>query len=182
MTVQNLLGLLSAAGLRISEALNLDCADVDFEKNLLVVKEAKFGKSRYVPLHPTSVEALKEYARFRDKSVKAKSASKAFFLIDNGRPLNYRQALYAFQTIRRRIAWRRERPPRIHDLRHTFACNRLLAWYEEGVDVNNAIMMVSVYLGDKKVSDTYWYITGIPSLMAVAADRFERYSAEVRNG
>lgn len=175
-TIQNLFGLLSATGLRISEALHLSRGDVEFESKLLVVKETKFNKSRYVPLHPTTVEALKDYARFRDKSVPITFGADAFFILDKGYPLNYRQALYSFQTIRRQMAWRKKRLPRIHDLRHTFACNRLLSWYEEGIDVNNAIVMLSVYLGHAKVTDTYWYLTGIPSLMSVAADRFERYS------
>jgi len=175
-TIQNLLGLLSATGLRISEALHLSRADIDFESNLLVVKETKFNKSRHVPLHPTTVDALKDYARFRDKSVPVTFGTDAFFILDKGYPLTYRHALYSFQTIRRQMAWRKKRLPRIHDLRHTFACNRLLSWYEEGIDVNNAILMLSVYLGHAKVTDTYWYLTGIPSLMSIAADRFERYS------
>ncbi|MBW1778791.1 MAG: tyrosine-type recombinase/integrase [Deltaproteobacteria bacterium] len=175
-TIQNLLGLLAATGLRISEALHLVREDVRFESHLLVVKETKFSKSRYVPLHPTTVQALKDYILYRDKSLPATFPSDAFFLLDNGCPLSYRQALYAFQIIRGQIVWRRKHPPRIHDLRHTFACNRLLSWYEEGVDVNNAILMLSIYLGHGKVTDTYWYLTGIPSLMAIAAERFERFS------
>jgi integrase/recombinase XerD len=102
--------------------------------------------------------------------------SSAFFMLDNGYPINYRQTLYSFQTIRAQMPWRRKRPPRIYDPRHTFACNRLLSWYEEGIDVNNAILMLSVYLGRVKLSDTYWYLTGIPSLMSVAANRFENYA------
>jgi integrase len=175
-TMQNLFGLLSATGLRISEALHLSRADIDFGSNLLVVKETKFNKSRYVPLHPTVIDALKDYARFRDKLIPLILGFDAFFKRDDGYPLNYRQALYSFQTIRRQMSWRSKRIPRIHDLRHTFACNRLLSWYEEGIDVNNVILMLSVYLGHAKVTDTYWYLTGIPSLMSIAAERFEHYS------
>jgi integrase len=97
-------------------------------------------------------------------------------MFDNGRPLNYRQVLYAFQCIRRQLGWQKERRPRIHDLRHTFACNRLLSWYEQGVDVNNEILTLSVYLGHSKVTDTYWYLTGIQQIMAIAAKRFELFS------
>jgi integrase len=175
-TIHNLIGLLSATGLRIAEALHLSRADIDFENNLIVVKQTKFNKSRYVPLHSTTVDALKEYARYRDKLVSITFGSDAFFMLDNGYPINYRQILYSFQTIRAQMPWRRKRPPRIYDLRHTFACNRLLSWYEEGIDVNNAILMLSVYLGHVKLSDTYWYLTGIPSLMSVAANRFENYA------
>jgi integrase len=178
-TMQYLIGLLSATGLRISEAIHLSREDVEFKSKLLVVRETKFNKSRYVPLHPTTVESLKDYARLRDRLVPAMSDSNAFFLFDNGRPLNYRQASYAFQSIRRQLAWQRKRPPRLHDLRHTFACNRLLSWYEQDIDVNNAILMLSVYLGHSKVTDTYWYLTGIPPLMAIAAQRSERLAGGV---
>lgn len=184
-TMRYLIGLVFATGLRISEALHLTCADVDFEEGRLVVRETKFRKSRYVPLHPTTVEALKDYARFRDRRVPFRSAQAAFFLSDDGRPLRYRQALYAFQCIRRRVGWAQgKRPPRLHDLRHTFACNRLLAWYKQGVDVNRAIFFLSVYLGHGKVTDTYWYLTGTPPLMAIAAKRFECLASkkEVKHG
>ena len=180
-TIRCLIGLLSATGMRISEALHLTRSDIDFKRNLLVVRETKFNKSRYLPLHQTTIKALRQYGRLRDRLVRLIFDSKAFFLLDNGTPLNYRQALYAFQLLRRQLGWetQKKRQPRLHDFRHTFACNRLLSWYEQGVDVNNAIMMLSVYLGHSKVSDTYWYLTGIPSLMAIAAERFECFSSMV---
>jgi integrase len=181
-TMQCLFGLLSSTGLRISEALHLKCGDVDLEQGVLIVREAKFSKGRYVPLHPTTVKALFHYARFRDLRISFSSDAAPFFPCDNGRPLKYRQALHAFQSLRRHLGWGTlaSRPPRIHDLRHTFACHRLLAWYEEGVDVNKEIVLLSVYLGHSKVTDTYWYVTGIPSLMAIAAKRFERLASEGR--
>jgi len=174
-TMRCLLGLLYATGMRISEALHLKCGDVDFEQGIIIVKETKFRKCRYVPLHPTTVQALDDYARFRDRQMPTTSAAAPFFLSDNGKPFNYRQGLHAFQSLRRQIDWESpgRRPPRVHDLRHTFACHRLLAWYEEGVDVNKAILLLSVYLGHSKATDTYWYLTGIPSLMDLAAKRFE---------
>lgn len=186
-TMKCLLGLLAATGLRISEALHLTHSDVDSDHRMLVIRETKFRKSRYVPLHSTTAEALDHYARFRDRKVLFRPMSEAFFLADNGCPFHYRQALYAFQSIRRRLGWEVQggRPPRLHDLRHTFACRRLLAWYEQGVDVNKAILVLSVYLGHGKVTDTYWYITGIPSLMSVAAKRFESITfkgQEVKHG
>ncbi len=68
--------------------------------------------------------------------------------------------------------------PRLYDLRHTFACRRLLKWYQEGVDVQRMIVRLPTYLGHGKPSDTYWYLTGIPDLMAIAAERFERFASE----
>lgn len=171
-TIKCLIGLLSSTGLRIAEALNLSNEDVDFQNALVVVRETKFGKSRYVPLHPTTVVALNDYTRLRKRLMSDAIDNNAFFMLENG-PLNYRQALYSFQSIRNQLSWRVNCRSRFHDFRHTFACNRLLAWYAQGIDVNNAIMMLSTYLGHTKVTDTYWYLTGVPALMSAAAERFE---------
>jgi integrase len=178
VTMRYMIGLLSATGLRISEALRLNRSDVDLDNKLLLIRETKFYKSRYVPLHQTTADALVQYGHIRDRFTPVEAGANAFFLFDNGRSPNYRQALYAFQSIRRQLGWDKnnERLPRLHDLRHTFACNRLLLWYKQGIDVNNAILMLSVYLGHSKISDTYWYLTAIPSLMAIAAERFERFT------
>jgi integrase len=174
-TMRCLLGLLASTGLRISEALHLSRMDVDLVRGVLTVRETKFRKSRHVPLHPSTTNALAEYARFRDRRLPLARAT-AFFLTDGGQPLAYRHARYAFQRLRRRLGWenRAGRPPRLYDLRHTFACRRLLAWYEEGVDVNWALPLLSTYLGHGRVTDTYWYLTAIPALMAIAGERFER--------
>jgi len=66
--------------------------------------------------------------------------------------------------------------PRLYDLRHTFVCQRVLTWYKKDEDINTKVTQLSCYLGHKKVSDTYWYITAIPALMSIAADKFAKYS------
>lgn len=181
-TMRCLLGLLAATGLRVSEALHLHRTEVDLDQGLLTLNKTKFRKSRYVPLHPTTREALAEYASVRDRYVPL-SRDNTFFLFDNGRKVNYAQAHYAFVQIRAQLGW--DDPPdghrpRLYDLRHTFACRRLLSWYAEGVDVHWAIPHLATYLGHCKVSDTYWYLTGIPALLAVAADRFEQLSSPAK--
>ena len=65
---------------------------------------------------------------------------------------------------------------RLHDLRHTFVVRATLRFYQQGIDVDRAVLALSTYIGHAKVSDTYWYFTGIPELMAIAAERFERYA------
>jgi len=178
VTMRCLLTLLVATGLRISEALRLHREDVDLTQGLLQVRLTKFRKSRYVPLHPTACDALCDYARFRDQRLPVVQNT-AFFLLDNGHALQYRQALHAFHRIRGQLGWDVDasgRRPRLYDLRHTFACKRLLAWYEEDVDVDRMMPLLSTYLGHAKVSDTYWYLTGIPALMAIVAARFESQS------
>ncbi len=178
VTMRCLLALLAATGLRISEALRLSRNDVDLTQGLLQVRMTKFRKSRYVPLHPTTCDALCDYARFRDQRLPVVQNT-AFFLLDNGHALQYRQALHAFHRIRVQLGWDVDasgRRPRLYDLRHTFVCKRLLAWYEEDVDVDRMMPLLSTYLGHAKVSDTYWYLTGIPALMAIVAARFESQS------
>lgn len=131
VTMHCLLGLLASTGLRISEALRLKRNDVDLDQGVLQIRKSKFRKSRYVPLHQKVCEELSGYAAFRDQQLPVVQ-NPAFFLLDNGRSLQYRQALYAFQCIRAQLGWdicSSGRTPRLYDLRHTFVCRRLLLWY-----------------------------------------------------
>lgn len=172
-------GLLAATGMRVSEVLGLQRADINWSERFITVRESKYRKSRYVPVHPTTIRQLKNYAKFRDRQLSV-IISESFFLHENGKALNYRQVLYAYQCIRSKMGWelQSDRKPRIHDLRHTFTCRRLLIWYEEGVDVNWALPFLSVYLGHAKVTDTYWYLTGIPALLGIAGGKFENFKEE----
>lgn len=169
-----LLCLLVCTGMRIAEALKLTRDDVDLRQGVLTVRETKFHKSRLVPLHLSTTEALREYVRFRD-GCHPVPQSKAFFLTDNGTSLTYRAVEATFQRLRRRLGWS-SKAPRIYDLRHSFICRRLLAWYKEGADVNHGIYALSTYVGHVKVTHTYWYVTGIPELLDVVAQRFERFA------
>jgi integrase/recombinase XerD len=175
VTMRTLIGLLAATGLRVGEAIRLTDADLDQAQGLLQVRQSKFRKSRLVPIAPSTGEALAEYIAVRDQQLDRREAD-ALLVFDNGKPLTQAQADYAFKVLRRQLGWRRDangRWPRLYDLRHTFACQRLLAWYAEGVDVNAKLPHLATYLGHAKVSDTYWYLTGIPALMAIATERFE---------
>jgi integrase len=175
VTMRTLIGLLAATGLRVGEALRLTDTDLDQHQGLLQVRQSKFRKSRLVPIAPSTNEALAEYMAVRDQQLGAKAAH-ALLVFDNAKPLTQAQADYAFKVLRRQLGWGRDangRWPRLYDLRHTFACRRLLAWYAEGVDVNAKLPHLATYLGHAKVSDTYWYLTGIPALMAIATERFE---------
>lgn len=176
ITCATIFGLLSATGLRISEATALRRQDVDLKVGLLHIQQAKFGKSRLVPLHPSTTRALQRYARRRDQDPSS-AATDAFFIFEHGRAARTRSLQYAFKLVRRQLRWRARgghRNPRIHDLRHTFVCRRVQRWYEEGVDINRHILALSTYLGHAKVTDTYWYITATPELMAIAARRLEQ--------
>jgi len=176
-TYVTLLGLLSSTGLRISEALRLSRKDVDLNAGIITVVETKFHKSRFVPLHPTTTRALRNYARDRDRYHRRPS-SMAFFLSEKGTSLKYLKLLMTFSSLRRGLGWMQPRGqrPRIHDLRHSFAVRRLISWHRRGGDLHHHIAALSTYLGHVRVTDTYWYFTAVPDLLAITGRRYESYS------
>lgn len=176
-TYATLFGLLACTGLRVSEALNLSRNDVDLANGLILIAETKFRKSRLVPLEPSASRALGEYAEFRDQQYPIAKSNK-FFLSEKGSSLSYDAVDYNFVKLRKKLGWctKGKCAPRIQDMRHTFACRRLLLWYEQGEEINNVIYHLSTYLGHVKVSNTYWYLTGVPELFAVAVKKFEKFA------
>lgn len=173
-TYVTLMGLLACTGLRISEALRLKRSDVDLDQRILKIRETKFGKSRLVPLHPTAVVALRKYTAARGRLVEGQQCDR-FFVSGRGQPLPYSTVRTAFRKLCERLHFdgAGRRRPRLHDFRHAFACRRIERWYDAGIDVDQAVPALSVYLGHAKVSDTYWYLTATPELLARAASRFE---------
>jgi integrase len=173
---RTIFGLIAATGLRISEATGLTRSDVDLEQRLLHIRCTKFGKSRWVPIHPTTAAAMRRYVRKRDRDFSTGNTN-AFFVFDYGRPASTRSVEYAFKILRTALKWRARGghpAPRLHDLRHSFVCHRLQDWYAQGLDVDRSILALSTYLGHAKVTDTYWYETATPELLAIAAQRFLR--------
>jgi integrase len=170
--------LLATTGLRLSEARRLERGDVDLAHGVLTIHRSKFRKSRLVPLHPTSVEALTRYAARRDACPDL-PRSEFFFRTDRAPALRRFTVEGTFCSLRQRLGWTahgRARRPRIHDLRHTFAVRRLLRWYQQGVDLDGKILALATYLGHAKVSGTYWYFSAVPELMAITAQRFEQFA------
>jgi len=172
-TYCTLFGLLSVTGMRISEALSLNREDVDLDQALLIVRGTKFDKSRFVPMHKSTEEALREYARFRDGIY---PESKSFLVSERGSRLGYCAVLSTFVRVSREIGLRGpsdSRGPRMHDLRHRFAVNTMVSWYREGVDIERRIHILSAFLGHVKFSYTYWYLSAVPELLQLAAARLE---------
>jgi len=179
-TYVTLFGLLLSSGLRISEGLTLSRRDADLHRGVLTIRETKFRKSRLVPLHPSTLQTLKQYRKLRD-SYHPETRSKTFFLSEKATPLNYHGVLYVFLKLSRKLGWRdRDKKPRIHDFRHTFAVRRLLKWYEKGANLDQKILALTTYLGHVQVTDTYWYLTAVPELLAVVSEKFERFAAKER--
>jgi integrase/recombinase XerD len=171
----NLIGLLAVTGLRINEALRLDDHDVDLASSLLTIRRTKFGKSRLVPLHPSTTRALRRYVSTRDR-IRPLRPSDAFFVGEQGRRLTEWTARWTFNKLSRQVGLRgptARRGPRLHDFRHRLAVKTLIGWYRQGVDVERRLPVLSTFLGHGHVSDTYWYLTAVPELLRLAAERLE---------
>ena len=170
--------LLVSTGLRLSETCRLTTDDVDLVNGILVIRETKFRKSRLVPLHPSTTQALARYGDRRD-ACRAASQSEHFFRTEHSPRLTRDAVEKTFSRIKQRLGWTghgRTRQPRIHDLRHTFVTRRLLRWYQDGADVDHKILALATYIGHAKVTDTYWYCTAVPELLASNSQRFERFA------
>lgn len=179
-----LFGLLACTGLRISEALALRCGDVDLDQTVLTVRAGKRGRTRLVPLHPSAMPPLAEYAGERRRRYGPPSKDASFFRTDRSDQIDYNTAHHAFSVLRRQLGWTatgRTRAPRIHDLRHRMAVRRIQTWHAEGVDVDANIAVLATYLGHVEVRDLYWYLTSVPELMSIVAARFEAF-AETAGG
>jgi integrase len=179
-TYETLIGLLAVTGLRLGEALNLERADVDLTTEMLTVVKGKFGKSRQIPLHPSTAVRLGDHARRRDGFIPAPKAS-TFLLSTAGTRLSDCRVESTFRTLVRAAGLKPRSArcrPRLHDLRHTFAVSTVLDWYRDGQDVQARMPLLSTYLGHVDPSATYWYLSTAPELMALACARLEHAKAQ----
>lgn len=171
-TYETLLGLLAASGLRIGEAIKLDRSDVDWDQGVLLIRESKFGKSRLVPLHPSTMQALTAHACLRDE-LQPRPKDASFFVSLTRKRLSYAVVQDTFRQLINNagVGTDAPSPPRLHDLRHTFAVRTLLGWYRSDEDVQAKIPSLSTYLGHREPASTYWYLSAAPELLALAAAR-----------
>lgn len=183
-TYATFFGLLAATGMRMSEGLHLDREHVDLDQGVLVIRRSKFGKSRLVPIHRTTHDALRVYAETRDRTL-PRLLTPAFFVSERRTRITEWSARYTFARISRRIGLRpptgrsHGHGPRLHDLRHRFAARTLIHWYRVGLDVEREIPKLATYLGHAHVNDTYWYLEAVPELLQLAADRLMMPRPEV---
>ncbi len=179
-TFTALFGLLAATGLRISEALRLRCGDLDDAQSQLTIWRAKFQRCRLVPLHPTVTRAVRVYLSVRARYGPMDVLAPLFSSEKTGNVLRYREVWNVFLQLSAElgiVARGGHRSIRIHDLRHSFICRRLILWQEQGADLDNAMMALSTYVGHVNPADTYWYLQAVPELMAMAGKRFEAFGA-----
>jgi site-specific recombinase XerD len=177
--LRTLLLLLYGAGLRISEALALTLGDVDLCQACLYIRQTKFFKSRLVPLGKDLTWYLTNYV-IRRYEVHAASPQAPLFCFSDGSLLSQSCARSAFRRLRSHAKVQREggprRQPRLHDLRHTAAVHRLIAWYRSGADLQELLPKLATYLGHKDLSSTQRYLTMTPELLSRASLRFEHYA------
>ena len=176
-TYSTLFGLLAATGMRVGEALTLDRADIDWDQGVLLIRRSKFGKSRNVPISSSALDAMRRYS-LRRNEFRPVADNDSFFVSLTGRRVIYVSVFEVFDDLRARtgLGAASTTTPRIHDLRHTFAVTVLLSWYRDGNDVAARLPWLSTYLGHRDPRSTYWYLSAAPQLLALAAERLERFS------
>jgi integrase/recombinase XerD len=180
MTYRTLLLVLYGAGLRISEAIGLTAADVDLAERVLTIRNTKFYKTRLVPIGPQLAAALATYYDQRSTLPMPKGQDSAFLCSRSGCRLTYQHVVTLFQRIRSAAGIAcppgEPRPPRLHDLRHTAAVHRVLAWYRSGKDVQQLLPHLATYLGHTSIASTQRYLQMTPELLQEASRRFAAYA------
>jgi integrase len=177
VTWRTLIGLLAATGMRPGEACRLIVSDIDLANGVVQVLETKFGKSRLVFLHPTTATVLGDYLRVRQDWVgDAARGCPAVFVNSRREAISPDRLGATFRQIVAAAGITTEpghRPPRLHDLRHTFAVTTMLDWYRDGHDVQVRLPLLSTWLGHVDPASTYWYLHAVPELLAHAARRLD---------
>jgi integrase len=171
-----LFGLLSVSGLRISEALGLALDNVDLEEGILSIYSSKFGKSRLIPLHSSTVDVLADYRVCREQFLAGRQVP-YWFINGEAKRLSYDAVRDTFLRLLEGIdlcASSGNRKPHLHDLRHRFAVVTLLQWYRAKENVEQKLPILSTYLGHVEIRDTYWYLSAFPELMEIAAARLDQ--------
>lgn len=172
-TYEALFGLLAVSGMRVGEAAGLDRDDIELQMGVVTIREAKFERTRLVPLHDTTTAVLRAYAAERDRLC-PKPRSVAFFVSSTGTRLNRSGIAKTLRTITTAMGLRNDTlRPTAHQLRHSFAVRTLIDWQRSGVSVDEHIATLSTYLGHIAPADTYWYLSASPELMGLAAERLD---------
>jgi integrase len=180
-TYTTLFGLLAVTGMRVSEPIALNRGDVDLVRGILTVRLTKFGKSRLIPVHLSTLEKLAEYNRLRDRFFSSPRCP-SFFVSEKGTRLTHWSVRWTFVKLSRQIGLRGlndSHGPRLHDLRHTFAVKALLRWYQTGTDVDRHMPELAAFLGHTHVNDTYWYLSAVPELLRLANKRLDAIWGEL---
>ncbi len=174
--IKFLIGLIACTGMRINEALSLTLGDVDLVGQRLLVRNGKFNKSRYIPLDKTVIKQIEIWLASRAQYATSDTHSYFFIFDASARRLSYDQAIRAFVKCRKRCGMDcQDKPPRIHDLRHTYACSCLMQWQNTGVDINAKLPVLATLMGHVDIHSTQLYLHITPAQLHKAANRFHNF-------
>jgi integrase/recombinase XerD len=176
-TYQTLIGLLAVTGMRLGEVIRLDRSDLDTGEAMVTIRDSKFAKSRQVPLHPSTLAALADYADLRQRCC-LRPGSPSLLISTAGTRLIRQNIEFVFTRLARQtglIAHPDGARPRLHDFRHSLAVSTLLGWYRNGVDVQARLPVLSTFLGHARPANTYWYLSAVPELLSLAAARRDSF-------
>ena len=170
-----LIGLLYTTGLRLNEALKLTLDDIDFQNKTLLIRKGKFAKDRYIALHHTVISRIYDWISIRKTFIQTKNEN-ALFTDAKGIPIkDYRiQGFFHKLIIQNMIGQNTLAAPRLHDLRHTYACNCVNSWREKGEDVNAKLPVLSTAMGHVDISSTQIYLHITAANLHSAADHFHK--------
>jgi integrase len=179
-TMRSLLLLLYGTGMRIGEALSITLRDVDLKSSTITIRDAKFFKTRVIPIGPRLATVLSEYLSRRRQLPMPDGDNSAFLATRTGLHLNYKRVNKLFCRLRRAAQIQRESTaryqPRIHDIRHASAVHRVIAWYRVGAEVQRLLPQLATYLGHVDLRSTQQYLSMTPELLREASLRFDRYA------
>lgn len=181
-TYRTIFALLYGLGLRVGEVTRLCLKDLDLERSLLVIRQTKFAKSRLVPFGLRMHALLGEYLQLRAKKHESLLAEVPLFTFDGDRPINRHTISQTFHSLVLQLGLRVPQgvsPPRVHDLRHSFAVGTLLRWYREGIDPGTRLLHLATFLGHVDPNSTAVYLTITPDLLLEANRRFERFAVSI---
>jgi integrase len=181
LTLQAVIGLMVTTGMRVGETVALDLTDIDLTNGLITVT-GKYGKTRLVPILPSTVTALREYLRHSRELVTARDDTPFFLTFIGTRPASesIQRAFRSVATSLNLVARPGIRAPRLHDFRHTFATTTLLEAYREGIGVDAQVAVLATYLGHVSPASTYWYLSASPELLTVVSERVEAAQRQKR--
>jgi len=170
-SIATLIGLLYCTGLRIAEALKLTPRDIAADGSTLHVLRGKFGRERFVPITAGTYSVLAEYLAVRGRHA-AGGDSSPLFIAAGGAGLTRNQVYQDYHRLCRHCGIWGQPPPRLHDLRHNYACRRLALWREEGRDVNAMLPILATAMGHTGFYATQCYLHLDALALQAAAARF----------
>jgi integrase len=169
-----LIGLLYCSGLRIDEALSLKRTDVDLVNQRLFIQKGKFGKQRYVPLANSVVQKIEEWYKCCNQYIYL-HGNPHLFIDQAGQKLKYSQVNYAFLVCRKQCGLLHGlKPPRLHDFRHTYACNCILKWQKTD-DVNTKLPILATVMGHINIESTQLYLHISNAQLQQASAKFHEF-------